>query len=47
VAKIEAGSADVSLDLLFRGFFALGGNLSDLTGNKQRELRSRRTARTK
>jgi predicted XRE-type DNA-binding protein len=30
VAKMEAGSADVSLDLLFRGFFALGGTLKDL-----------------
>ena len=30
VAKMEAGAADVSLDLLFRGFFALGGNLKDL-----------------
>jgi len=25
VAKMEAGAADVSLDLLFRGLFALGG----------------------
>jgi tryptophanyl-tRNA synthetase len=32
VAKMEAGSADVSLDLLFRGFFALGGTLADLAG---------------
>ena len=30
VAKMEAGAADVSLDLLFRGFFALGGTLKDL-----------------
>jgi hypothetical protein len=46
VAKIEAGSADVSLDLLFRGFFAVGGNLSDLTENKP-ESRSRTKARSK
>ena len=32
VAKIESGSAEVSLDLLFRGLFALGGKLTDLTG---------------
>jgi ribosome-binding protein aMBF1 (putative translation factor) len=31
VAKIEAGAADVSLDLLFRGLFAVGGGLADLT----------------
>lgn len=30
IAKIEAGAADVSLDLLFRGLFALGGGLADL-----------------
>ena len=32
VAKIEAGAADVSLDLLFRALFAAGGGLADLTG---------------
>jgi hypothetical protein len=30
VAKIEAGAADVSLDLMFRGLFAVGGGLADL-----------------
>ena len=30
VAKIEAGAADVSLDLMFRGLFAMGGTLADL-----------------
>jgi hypothetical protein len=30
VAKIEAGSSDVSLDLMFRSLFALGGRLKDL-----------------
>jgi predicted XRE-type DNA-binding protein len=30
VAKIEAASADVSLDLMFRSLFALGGRLEDL-----------------
>ena len=30
VAKLEAASADVSLDLMFRGLFALGGSLMDL-----------------
>src|SRR5947209_7805278 len=32
VAKIEAGAADVSLDLLFRALFAAGGGLADLAG---------------
>ncbi|SRR5581483_12144908 len=31
VAKLEMGAADVSLDLLFRGLFAVGGKLADLT----------------
>jgi predicted XRE-type DNA-binding protein len=30
VAKIESGAPDVSLDLMFRGYFAAGGNLSEL-----------------
>jgi DNA-binding transcriptional regulator YiaG len=30
VAKMEAGSPDVSLDLMFKGFFALGGTVKDL-----------------
>jgi predicted XRE-type DNA-binding protein len=30
VAKIELGAADVSLDLLFRGLFTLGGGLPNL-----------------
>lgn len=30
VAKIEVGASDVSLDLLFRSLFAVGGALSDL-----------------
>jgi DNA-binding XRE family transcriptional regulator len=30
IAKIEAGSSDVSLDLMFRGLFTLGGTVNDL-----------------
>lgn len=30
VAKIEAGSPDVSLDLMMRGYFATGGELPDV-----------------
>jgi hypothetical protein len=29
-AKLESGASDVSLDLMFRGLFALGGTLKDL-----------------
>src|SRR4051812_33729574 len=31
VAKIEAGASGVSLDLMFREFFALGGRVADLS----------------
>src|SRR5690554_4070908 len=38
VAKIEAADSGVSLDLMFRGLFAAGGDLADLSGNpKQRQ----------
>src|SRR5262245_27603532 len=30
VAKIEAGSSDVSLDLMFRSLFAVGGGVADV-----------------
>jgi predicted XRE-type DNA-binding protein len=30
VAKLEAGAADVSLDLMFRALFALGGSVKEL-----------------
>jgi predicted XRE-type DNA-binding protein len=29
-AKIESGASEVSLDLMFRGLFALGGTLKDV-----------------
>jgi predicted XRE-type DNA-binding protein len=32
VAKIEAAAKGVSLDLSFRGLFAVGGTIADLTG---------------
>jgi ribosome-binding protein aMBF1 (putative translation factor) len=34
VAKVETGTGEVSLDLMFRAFFALGGKLEDLTDPK-------------
>jgi hypothetical protein len=34
IAKLEAGAGDVSLDLLFRCLFALGGSLGDLHGSR-------------
>jgi predicted XRE-type DNA-binding protein len=39
VAKMEAGASDVSLDLLFRGLFAVGGGLADLATPKRRTRR--------
>ena len=36
VAKIEAASNEVSLDLMLRGFFSAGGRLSDLVLAPQR-----------
>ena len=34
VAKVETGTVEVSLDLMFRAFFAVGGKLEDLSGPK-------------
>jgi ribosome-binding protein aMBF1 (putative translation factor) len=31
IAKLEAAAGDVSLDLMFRGLFAVGGDLQDLS----------------
>jgi DNA-binding XRE family transcriptional regulator len=31
IAKVESGTVEVSLDLMFRAFFAAGGKLEDLT----------------
>jgi ribosome-binding protein aMBF1 (putative translation factor) len=36
VAKLEAGASGVSLDLLFRGLFAAGGTLADVTSKSGR-----------
>src|SRR5207247_4452458 len=36
VAKIEAATPGVSLDLAFRGFFAVGGKVSDLANARRR-----------
>jgi ribosome-binding protein aMBF1 (putative translation factor) len=41
VAKIEAGLPDVSLDLMFRSLFALGGDLCDLDVVPKRPSRAR------
>ena len=34
VAKVETGTVEVSLDLMFRAFFAAGGKLEDLAAPK-------------
>jgi len=41
VAKVEAGSPDVSLDLMFRSLFAAGGSLADVIAPKRKPLESR------
>jgi hypothetical protein len=42
VAKIEAGGVGVSLDLMFKTLFALGGGLSDIApGPKPSKSRRR------
>ncbi len=51
VAQIEAGARDVTLDLMFRGLYALGGTIEDLrtvAPSKRRPARSatRATAKT-
>jgi DNA-binding XRE family transcriptional regulator len=47
VAKMETGAGDVSLDLLFRGFFAVGGKLTEVTGARApKRAASRRTRST-
>ena len=45
VAKMESGTRGISLDLLFRGFFAVGGKVADLTAMiAVRKLKSERAA---
>lgn len=47
VAKLESGARDVSLDLMFRGLFAAGGQLSDVTRSTlPRSKKSRSTTKT-
>ena len=45
IAKLESGAGDVSLDLLFRGFFAVGGKLTEVTGASAPKRRARASAR--
>lgn len=42
VAKLESGANDVSLDLLFRGLFAVGGKLADVAGVVKRKPGARK-----
>jgi ribosome-binding protein aMBF1 (putative translation factor) len=42
IAKLEAGLNDISLDLLMRAMFALGGRLQDLLSARPSRPRSRR-----
>jgi DNA-binding XRE family transcriptional regulator len=45
IAKIEAAAPGVSLDLMFKSYFALGGTFAELAGSKTRAGGSRRQAR--
>lgn len=50
VAKIEAAAVGVSLDLMFRAHFALGGELAELNtpaATKPKRRRQMKTARSK
>lgn len=44
VAKIEAGAGDVSLDLMFRSLFAVGGGLADVARVKRAALSKARAS---
>ena len=44
VAKIEAGAEDVSLDLMFKSLFALGGRLSDIMSRKTPRHRAKQAS---
>ena len=44
IAKIEAAAPGVSLDLMFRSDFALGGRFADLVGDKRGAEDGRRPA---
>src|SRR5947207_9222101 len=43
VAKMEAGLPDVSLDLMFRALFAVGGEIAEVTSTRRQATRVRRT----
>src|SRR5258708_32030342 len=45
IAKLEAGLDDISLDLLMRAMFALGGQLQDLISAKSHPTRTGKKAR--
>jgi ribosome-binding protein aMBF1 (putative translation factor) len=44
VAKIEAGSSDVSLDLMFRSLFAVGGGMADVASVRRPARRKARAS---
>jgi helix-turn-helix protein len=47
IAKLEAAAADVSLDLMFKGFFATGGRLAKLKGIEDGIVTRRRSTQGK
>jgi predicted XRE-type DNA-binding protein len=44
VAQIEAGARDVTLDLMFRGLFSLGGSIKDVRTTARGKSRLARSA---
>jgi ribosome-binding protein aMBF1 (putative translation factor) len=46
IAKLESGASDISLDLMFRGFFAVGGKLSAVGGQVKRRSEAKRRSRS-
>jgi hypothetical protein len=47
IAKLEAGAPDVSLDLLFRSLFAVGGRLADIVSTQSPRRYSRQKKKSK
>jgi ribosome-binding protein aMBF1 (putative translation factor) len=44
IAKVESASSDVTLDLMFRSFFAVGGRMNDLPMFRERRAKTGRVS---
>lgn len=45
IAKLESAASDVSLDLMYHAFFAVGGQLADVMGIAKTRATTRKTGR--